>query len=90
MGFVADLGEFGFFAVEFEYVLQIGEGGSGINFVPKLGARGTSLHVVPEAEGPVGCGAVVEGVEFFDFGFEGTPDGDEVLESAELEVVPVI
>lgn len=37
----------------------------------------------------MGLGAVVEGLDFLDFGFEGAPDGDEVLEGTELEVVLV-
>lgn len=57
--------------------------------MPELGAGGAFLQVVPEAEGPVGGRAVMKGVDFLDFGFEGAPDGDEVLEGAELEVVVV-
>lgn len=37
----------------------------------------------------MGLGAVVERLDFLDFGFEGAPDGDEVLEGTELEVVLV-
>ncbi len=37
----------------------------------------------------MGLGAVVEGLDFLDFGFEGAPDGDEVLEGTELEMVLV-